>query len=314
MQVISGFNVLPVKYSPSVEHILYIRSHKSARESPLPDGRTLFVVNVPPDATARELSMLFKPCGAVERVVFGMLGGLDGEEEGDITGEPNPEGLEESSSAEDKDEDMESGEEDGTQPKSKKRRISKEEDTPKVIPLPTPPLRHFRRSGHTAHVVFLDNSSLDRALALPSKSKKLTWPVEDNPPRGLAHYLALHDSLRPPLSAVKEHADSSLEVYDYEKANTKVALAAAASQYKMGEAIVDEDGFTLVTRSGTHGKTLGGGVGVASKKFELSVQQGLYNVTSKKKKNPTEKEGFYRFQVREKKRNVLPDRIYFRKS
>jgi hypothetical protein len=106
----------------------------------------------------------------------------------------------------------------------------------------------------------------------------------------------LYDSLRPPLDAVREHADSAMELYEYELAKTK-----PKSKYRKGEAVVDEDGFTLVTRGGAYGQTLGGGVGVASKKFQQSGQ----TTRDRKKKDSKEKDGFYAFQRAEKQRNRM---------
>jgi len=46
--------------------------HRKENETRIkPDGRTLFLVNVPPDATERELVLFFKHAGTVEKVVFG---------------------------------------------------------------------------------------------------------------------------------------------------------------------------------------------------------------------------------------------------
>ena len=53
--------------------------------------------------------------------------------------------------------------------------------------------------------------------------------------------------------------------------------------YKKGEAIMGEDGFTPVTRGGAYGKTLGGGVGVASKKFQRSARQARSKTQKKRK-------------------------------
>lgn len=96
---------------------------------------------------------------------------------------------------------------------------------------------------------------------------------------------------------MKAHADSSLEFYEYELAKKK-----QKSKYRKGEAIVDEDGFTLVTRGGAYGQTLGGGVSVASKRFQRSGET-TRNRNSKKEKK--EKEGFYAFQKAEKQRLEL---------
>lgn len=272
---IAGFVVIPVAYSSSSTHFIYARVHSGSKKSPkltFPSGRTLFLVNVPPDATERELTVLFKHAGTVEKVVFD-------------TDEIDWAESEENESEGEEDVEMED-----EQPR-KKRKVSKDDKgPPKVTPLPRVSLRTLRKTGGRAHVVFLDSSSLDRALAQPQKLR--TWPRSDEP-SGLAHYIALYDSLRPPLDVVREHADSSMELYEYELARSK-----QKSSHHKGEAIVDEDGFTLVTRGGAYGKTLGGGVGVASKTFEGSRQTNR----GRKKKESKEKEAFYAFQKAEKQR------------
>lgn len=310
---ISGFTVLPVAYSPSATHIIYARAHsvpkrknaKGKQEEELPEGRTLFLVNVPPDATERELTVLFKSCGTIERVVFSTSPGSsapqdpmdedeDGEEgEGEDVGEGG--GDEDGSSSEDEDE--------GHSRPKKKRKIS-EPEAPKVVPLPSVPLRILRRTGHTAYVVFLDSSSLARALKPPAKP--YSWPIDRETPSGLEHYKALYAAMRPPLDVVRAHADSWMEAFEHEQAKKR-----QESQYKKGKAIVDEDGFTLVTRGGAYGKTLGGGVGVASKRFMSEqtsaepgsgAESGAVGKRHRKKKEKKEKDAFYAFQIHEKKR------------
>jgi len=150
-------------------------------------------------------------------------------------------------------------------------------------------------TGGLAYIIFLDSSSLDRAVN--SLSKPRPWPTTEEP-TGLAHYLALYGSLRPPLDVVQEHADTYIEAYEYE-----LAKARQKSQYRKGEAIVDEDGFTLVTRGGAYGQTLGGGIAVASKKFQQTGQTRTRN----NKKEKKGKEGFYAFQKAEKQRKELLD-------
>jgi len=279
--VISGFSIIPVSYKSSVTHYLYARSHSSSKSDSsktlLPDGRTLFLVNVPPDATERELVVFFKNSGTVEKVIFDF----------DVK-EPH---NDDSDSEDEGDELVEEAQAD-EQPK-KRRKTQK--DKPAVIPLPSQSLRRLRNTGLSAHVVFLDSSSLDRALA--STSKPRSWPTSSaEEPSGLFHYRALYDSLRPPLDSVKAHADSSIEFYEYELAKKK-----QKSKYRKGEAIVDEDGFTLVTRGGAYGQTLGGGVSVASKRFQRSGET-TRNRNFKEKK---EKEGFYAFHKAEKQRSGI---------
>ena len=183
----------------------------------------------------------------------------------------------------------------GEQPKERLQTQKEKREVPTVVSLPSQPLRRFRKTGLTAHVVFLDSSSLD--LALASTSKPRPWPVSSEEPSGISHYRSLYDSLRPPLDSVKAHSDSSIELYEYELAKKK-----QKSKYRKGEAIVDDEGFTLVTRGGAYGQTLGGGVSVASKRFQRSGET-TRNRNSKKEKK--EKEDFYAFHKAEKQRSGI---------
>ena len=65
---------------------------------------------------------------------------------------------------------------------------------------------------------------------------------------------------------------------------------------------MDEDGFTLVTRGGAYGQTMGGGVGVATKRFVETGEASASAKRQRKKKKEKEKEGFYAFQKHEQKR------------
>ncbi|KAL5487567.1 hypothetical protein ACEPAI_5675 [Sanghuangporus weigelae] len=289
---LSGFAVLPVVYSKDATHILYAKQHTAVKKPTskdvpdvLPSDRTLFLVNVPPDTTERELTLFFKADGMVEKVVFDQRAA---EEEA-------LNALEESDDDDDDDEGQdkdESIEVDEGRPAKKPKKSKIKDERPTLIPLPSTPLRTFRQTGRTAFVVFLDASSLTKALTPPHKPR--LWPNSPEP-RGLALYKALYSAMRPPLDAIRAHAESAIAVYDYEEAKRK-----RSSEYRKGEAIVDEDGFTLVTRGGAYGKTLGGGVSVATKQFQETGE-----TATKKKKRKAEKEGFYAFQKHEKKRQEL---------
>ncbi|KAI0306875.1 ribosomal RNA-processing protein 7-domain-containing protein [Multifurca ochricompacta] len=310
---ISGFFAFPVQYDNDTRHMLYIRAHvgsssKSTKKVDWPEDRTIFMVNVPPDATEREITLLFKSCGTVERVVFD----ADGLSEGADTDS----GAESESDAD----EAGSNETSLTQALGRKRhRFSTTGSTtapntgsqgqrPKVTPLPVVPFRSLRRTGHTAHIVFLDASSCTRALALVCQhDKPIQWPIDedDECPRGLAHYVSLYESSRPPLDAVREHADSAIARFDFDLAARKAALR-RESKYKKGEALVDEDGFTLVVRGGAYGQAVGGGVGVASRKFMDEYTKGAQGKKKRRKpKEGKEKAAFYAFQIHEKKRNTL---------
>lgn len=282
---LSGFTLIPITY-PRSTHYIYARTHvtsKSKTSKPanvLPEGRTLFLVNVPPDATERELTLLFKHCGTVERVLFDF-------NTSDST-------LVEIVSDSDEEMASDAGAEEAeteARPRKKRKLHTSEPTPPDVIPLPNQSLRTLHKTGSCAHLIFLDASSLAKALSPCSPSKPLAWPSSEES-RGLSHYLAKYDAVRPPLDAIKAHADSFMERFEFDLAKSK-----QEAKYRKGEAIVDEDGFTLVTRGGAYGQTLGGGVGVASKKFMLTGK-----TAGRKRKEKLEKEAFYAFQKAEKQR------------
>ncbi len=288
--------------------MLYIRAHvggssKNANKALWPEDRTIFMVNVPPDATEREISFLFKSCGTIEKVVFD-------------TDRPGEDSDEES--------DADSAESDAASPSQQPHARKKPKtiatsapstpsrgQRPKLEPLPFAPLRTLRRTGQTAHVVFLDASSCTRALALAQAHagpKPVVWPTnaDEVRPRGLAHYIKQYESARPPLDAVRAHADSAIARFDFDLAARKAALR-RESKYKKGEALVDEDGFTLVVRGGAYGQAVGGGVGVASRKFMDEYAKGRNGKESRSKRKRhregKEKDAFYAFHIHEKKRN-----------
>lgn len=246
----------------------------------------MFLVNVPVDATERELVLFFKWAGMVEKVVFDLdkeTGEVGREESDDDEGDVEMKEVEGGDSDESDDSEADAS---TTRKKSKHQKPQ----APTTTPLPTTDLRTLRTTGGTAYLIFLEPSSLTRALK-PSPTPR-PWPhMPSDAPSGLAHFKALYLSLRPPLDAVRAHADSALVVYDYEQEQKK-----RRSEYKKGEAIVDEDGFTLVTRGGAYGKTVGGGVGVARKGWGEGEER------KRRKKKGESKEGMYAFQKHEKNR------------
>jgi len=271
--------VLPLVVSPAATHYVYIRKHQAKSNSIIPGDRTLFASNLPVDCTERLLGRFFKAhgCGSVEKVIFTGLG----------------------------DSERKQGEDDSMQLDEEEHEgdVQPTASTSKVVPLPPYP-PSLRTSGQAAHIVFLDESSLSMALGLPkNKSKKYKWPPSSDDggvPTGLARFTAMYDARRPPLSVARDHADSYME--DYTRKAEAAKLAAAQSKYKKGEAAVDEDGFTLVTRGGAYGATLGGGASVASRKFQLAANSGAVHDAEKQKRKKKEKPDFYTFQIREKKR------------
>ena len=294
-KTIAGFNVLPVAYTETITHFMYVKAHMgSKKRKRFPDGRTLFVVNVPPDATEKELVDLFSYAGTVEKVVFDQ--DYEDQEEVILDEVNETDSEEEGTGMEVEDGAVVSGSGSGEPSMSRKRKRGskmKEDEPPVVVPLPTAPLRTYRQSGQTAHIVFLDTSSVERAIS--KAFKRRPWP-QSSEPNGLDYVLSLDKALHPPMDIIREHANSYMARYDWEQEKQK-----QKSTYKKGEAIVDEDGFTLVTKGGAYGQTLGGGVGVMSRQVAEKLKDGG-DLEGKKKKKKKEKEGFYAFQVHEKKR------------
>ena len=307
---ISGFLPLPVLYDHDTRHMLYIRAHvgassRNTRNIEWPEERTIFMVNVPPDATEREIVLLFKSCGTVEEVIFDADGSSkDADKDGTTDSESDAESDATPPSQSPVQKQRKSIASSSTTDPSTSR-----SQRPKVTLLPTVPLRTLRRTGHTAHILFLDASSCTRALALAHPgSKPLLWPANGDTkcPRGLAHYITQYESARPSLDAVRAHADSAIARFDFDLAARKAVLR-RESKYKKGEALVDEDGFTLVVRGGAYGQAVGGGVGVASRKFMDEYAKGIPEKGGKSRrkrhKEGKEKAAFYAFQIHEKKRN-----------
>ena len=291
---ISGFHVFPVTYSKQATHIIYGKAHSSSKSigskaavDVLPSERTLFLVNVPPDATEREIMLFFKPFGLAEKVVFDQR--VAEEEALRAINEQETEDEEDDSEDENAPNALEG-------PTKKRRRKGGEgEKRPEIQYMPERLVRPLRNSGRTAFLVFLDTSSLTSALSQSQKPRQ--WPSSPEI-RGLANYRNKYVAARPALDAVKAFAESIIMQFDYDEEQKKLA-----SQYRKGEAIVDEDGFTLVTRGGAYGQTVGGGVGVATKRFQETGQTSESAKARKKKKAAAVlKEGFYGFQRHEKRR------------
>lgn len=317
---ISGFFPFQVQYDRDTRHTLYVRAHvgssRNASKTQWPEDRTIFMVNVPPDATEREIVLLFKSCGTVEQVVFDADGPNERvdppESDSDSDSSVESDAASSSSSSQSPARKKHKTVAGSSNPEPAGSSASRDQQRPKVVPLPVVPLRSLRRTGQTAHVSFLDASSCARALALAhpgSAAKPVQWPIhgDEERPRGLSHYIARYESARPSLDAVRAHADSAMARFDFDLAARKAALR-RESKYKKGEALVDDDGFTLVVRGGAYGQAVGGGVGVASRKFMDEHAKGLLHGKESGSKRKRHKEGkekaaFYAFQIHEKKRN-----------
>ncbi|KAJ3332724.1 hypothetical protein HDU76_013271 [Blyttiomyces sp. JEL0837] len=228
-----------------VIHQLYFRKHSSKKDDEtLPAGKTLFLCNLPADATERHLKRLFRRCGEIVKVLFGMGAGSSDSDVGRI-----------------------------------------------------------HKSGGHAYVVFDGEEAVERAMAM--RARKRIWSdrlegefgedvgVDSRPaPLGLARYIASYISSHPPLEQLKREADEQIKAFEDMEEAKRLALEARKNQ-------PDEDGFILVTR----------GAGKGRKGMSRSDGEAVGAVKAEDVKGPKEKKlvDFYRFQMREAKRNQLAD-------
>ncbi|WVF67514.1 hypothetical protein IAT40_002270 [Kwoniella sp. CBS 6097] len=301
----------------------------------LPERRTLFVVNLPVDSSERDLRSVFSKWGVVESIRFGgkevdvleqAVKGLPvEEEEEDDDSDEEDEDFDEDVNNENEDEDQ-ADENDpyasatfqGDIPvklsKAQKRNIRRRgkntlpPSVPDVIPLPPldPRSAPLGVSGiKSAHIVFLDPVSITRLMSSTPTPVSLlkNYPSE---PTGLNYYTSLYKSLRPDFLSVKSFADSSMARFDH----LHSLLLTSRAKAQGAGALVDEDGFTVVVRSGNYGRAgargdalgMGSkGVGVASRGFDKKLKD------KKKGKGAMELEGFYKFQRTDRKRQELAD-------
>lgn len=313
------------------KHYLYCRAHKSKASSAstsskaknteggeelLPEGRTVFVVNLPVDVTDRELRTVFGKYGVVEDVRIGKRETgdvLEGVVRGMEVEQSDDEDEDEDEDDENEDEDEDEDESNDERPEAtfkgdrltkKQRRALRRRNLPTSIPQIEPLPRLCPRSTpylpsglSSAHIIFLDPISVSRLFS--------STPVPVSLPKygkgelsGLAYYDALYKSLRPSLSAIKSFADTSMARFDHLHS---LLLSSRAKEQGAG-ALVDEDGFTVVVRSGKYGRAGArgdgfgkGGVGVATRGFEKKKQ-------GKGGKGSQALPDFYKFQTLDRKR------------
>lgn len=314
----AGFTAFPLAFpgstsKKSVTHTMYVRLHAPKGGDGGAEGKTLFIVNLPVDITERQMRTVFGAWGTVDTVKFGYAGGGESVLGKAVAGlAAEEQGMEVSDSEDEADVDEEEEEETAEavegaaeptfvstmpNPKSRAGRKARHANrAPKVIPLPTvTPLDLAARSTplrpESCHLAFLSSLSASRVISHPP-TQAVAVPASEEP-IGLAYYTAKYTAARPSLATARSHADSSVALHDELLSRT---LAARAKTRGNG-ALVDEDGFTVVVRSGKYGRT--GGKGEQG----VAVAARAASAPGKKKSAGSEGlEGFYKFQRIEKKR------------
>ncbi|GAC94096.1 likely small subunit rRNA processing protein [Pseudozyma hubeiensis SY62] len=307
----NGFVAVPLNIvKQDVTHWIYVRKHTAASGSAsssskkveaLPADRTLFVANLPVDATEEGVRGMFGKVGGVSMVKFRRQSVVEEEDE-----------REERGVGEESDEDVEGEEEEHHQiststGKKGKKKVTKTK-VPQIIPLPPMDARlatgnALLSTASSAHIVFLDPTSLQRAFDLIT-TKPPKYTPSSSSPTGLSHLLSTYTLSRPPLPDIAAFSNSVISLYNYRRAHPlprRIGVR-GVTLGPSGE-LLDEDGFIIVQRTpgggGKYGRAgapadAGGSVGVAKHGFKEND-----------KKKSTGLEDFYRFQMRERKREEL---------
>lgn len=278
---VQDFTVLPLifpalpSYPKETTHYLYLRAN--APKVPTEDTpRELFLANVPVDATETHFRSLFADQlgGArVENVDFPdtRVG------KGIIAPVVRPEGK-----------------------KGKKRKRGLKDGSAtageEVGLLPEVWDRQLHRSGGTAVVRFVDRPSAEMALREAKRAtkndKRIIWGagIEDKiPPLGSSRYLTHHKLRYPDPDILQASVDAYMTAFSAQEAERTKSLARQRS-------VPDEDGFITVTR--------GGRAGPAREEETKAKEEEL----KKREKNRVQSD-FYRFQVREKKKEQAQDLV-----
>ncbi|KAG0298259.1 Ribosomal RNA-processing protein 7 [Linnemannia gamsii] len=299
---ISNFFILPLhmpsltttstsqKSYKNILHYLYFKKHESPKEDPkTPKNRTLFVLNVPADATESHLRDLFKPCGRVVSVQFlnrvrdNNLSKEEREQQEELERLEREAALIEAQAA-------------STGTKAGKKGGKKQQQ---VEVVQEEEHRRLYATGSQAYVVFLEEQELSKALVM--KRKKRSWinTGADASPADLAKLTGLgvskwlneYHTRRPEASVLQMKVDDYMDKFERSEYETQQAALARHN-------VMDDDGFTLVTRAGSKGQNSDGVITITAAKAEE-----VKNLKPKKK----ELQDFYRFQMREAKRDKLVD-------
>ncbi|KAI9199797.1 ribosomal RNA-processing protein 7-domain-containing protein [Polychytrium aggregatum] len=297
----------PLSTTPTSHvHYLYFKLHETRKkDSSLPQGRTLFVLNVPVDATVLHFSRLFRHCGAIEnlkiqgdnsllpselQVMLQVMLRKDDDADADADADAN-----------DSEDDM-----DETQDEAERKTVILTADLVARLTRTT-----VHRTGASAYLVFESAEAAQKALQM--RQRKRLWSAEldteehgedDNDdgeergavptptPVGLQKWILEHKLRHPPIVELKEQVNEYLNLFDLEERRKQEELDAKLNQ-------PDEDGFVTVSRRSKRG-TATDAHGAKMSAAKLSDVQKL-------KPKKLGLDDFYRFQMRETKRNQLAD-------
>ncbi|KAF9973792.1 Ribosomal RNA-processing protein 7 [Actinomortierella ambigua] len=280
-------------YANNVLHYLYYKKHESPKqdEAKTPKGRTLFVLNVPVDSTEDQFRQLFKPYGRVVSVHF-----LDHRYQDMHLTKEEREEQEELERLEREAELAAQKAEEAAAAKKAGKKAGKNSKQHSQTSTAVTKRRRILRTATQAYVVFLEEQELQKVLQL--KKKKRTWiSANADGEQDSKHFetLGINKWIQEYRTRRPNHVDLQLKVDDYmDKFERSEYQAQQAALARVN--MVDEDGFTLVTSAGKKGSNTDGVITVQAARAE-----DVKNIKPKKK----ELQDFYRFQMREAKRDKL---------
>lgn len=273
---VNDFLVLPLRipasqaFAKECTHYTYLRAN-TPKVPTENTPREIFAVNVPVDATEKHIRSLFaNQLGGVRVEGVAFEGARVGK---GISAPVAP----------------------VQQNKKRKRDDGNEATVEEVGLLPEVWDRELHRSGGTAIVTFVDRASAELALKEVKRAVKSKTPINWVADKGVAASLGsarylTHHTLRYP-----DHAVLQASVDAFMSAFTAKEEARTAAMAKL-RAEPDEDGFITVTRGGRTG---------AGREDEAKAK----DEELKKREKSRIKEDFYRFQVREKKKEQAQDLV-----
>ncbi|KAI8913655.1 ribosomal RNA-processing protein 7-domain-containing protein [Gorgonomyces haynaldii] len=141
------------------------------------------------------------------------------------------------------------------------------------------------KSGYNCHVVFEDEESVDACLSM--KPRQRIWMTETPQIIGLPLYLMQHVKRVPPKDKLKEQIDSAMIQFDEMQERER-------KEQELKRNMPDEDGFITVTR----GKRV-------QRDGDVAVQALSKQEAQQLKPKENKLVDFYRFQMRESKRNGI---------
>ncbi|KAI4724366.1 hypothetical protein E4T49_07923 [Aureobasidium sp. EXF-10728] len=265
---VNDYTILPLSIAPTAsfpvatKHYIYLRPN-APKITTDTTPRELFLVNLPIDATEAHLRNLFASHGGGARVERV-------EFEGARTGRKLTAPVTSKSG------------------KKRKRGGDNAEAEAKKTELPETWDRSVGRSGNTCVVVFVDAAAAEMGLKEVKKSikagKEIVWDangMEDKVPAlGAARYLSHHALRFPSTAALQTSVDAYMTAFADQEATRARALARQRAE-------PDEDGFVTVTRGGRMGP---------------ARQEEAQEKAAQQKEKQKGKEDFYRFQMREKRK------------